>query len=244
MKIPTFKVIIMTILSITMITVLFHESLASATPNKTNIVALGDSITYGTGDPKKIGYIGRLKDKIKNPVIIQNFAIPKYKTNQTLDQLKSQKVIKAVQQSDYLILNIGTNDFRKSTSYSFNQIDLSEFKKGQKQYVQNLKQILVILKELNPSAPIFVFGLYDAYEDHNNSKQLNRLIINWNKQIQAVISEVDHITYVPTIDLFQGKPKTDVFSDSLHPNEKGYDILAHRLLKKMEELNEQSKINR
>jgi lysophospholipase L1-like esterase len=35
---------------------------------------------------------------------------------------------------------------------------------------------------------------------------------------------------VPTYDLFQGRTKDLLFSDHFHPNNKGYTLMANRLL--------------
>ena len=44
--------------------------------------------------------------------------------------------------------------------------------------------------------------------------------------------------FVPTLDLFKNKPKKRYFSDSLHPNPAGYQLIADRLFKKFSYLEE------
>jgi lysophospholipase L1-like esterase len=36
--------------------------------------------------------------------------------------------------------------------------------------------------------------------------------------------------FIPINDLFKDKKKTKYFSDKLHPNEKGYQLIANRVL--------------
>ncbi len=220
------------LLFFTKITLLSNVNITSASPSLIKIVALGDSITYGVGDPLKKGYIIRLKDKLEHyfgtRIYIRNFGIPKYKTNQTLDQLKDKKIIKAVEKSDYIILYIGTNDFRKSADHHFEQIDPVNMKVGKEIYSKNLRQILTNIRQ-HSSVPIFVLGLYDPYTDYENNEQIHQLITSWNHEIKEVVSNYPHAVFVQTLDLFQGVPKDVNFSDSLHPNPNGYDKISTRL---------------
>jgi lysophospholipase L1-like esterase len=197
-------------------------------------VALGDSITHGTGDHSKKGYIGWFKDRYKAEtdyqLLLKNYGVPKYRTTNVLEQLDQRHVQRYMQKADYLILYIGTNDFRKSMSYDFETINYEKAKDGKDQYSKNLDKILSKIRKTQSDLPIFILGLYDPYTNFNNHQQLGSLIADWNITIQRVANSYDHIHYIPTINLLNSKPKEKLFSDDLHPNIKGHQLIADRLL--------------
>lgn len=209
----------------------------SAHPSEIKIVALGDSITYGTGDPLKKGYIIRFKVQFEEyketSVRLSNYGVPKYTTNQLLIKLKDKKIKKEIQQSNYIILYIGTNDFRKSAQYKFNEIDLKQINEGRIVFTNNLHKILKMIRKENSFSPIIVLGLYHPYVEYQNQQQLLGLINDWNMSITNVVNQYENISFVPTLDLYLNLPKKNYFSDSIHLNPAGYQLMANRLFTKM-----------
>ena len=206
---------------------------SSANTKEINLVALGDSITHGIGDPAKKGYIEGVKvileEKLKTPVIVNNFAIPRYSTDKILEQLLEKKINTQIKKADYFILYIGTNDFRKSANHQFNPLDVKKVNEGKTTFTTNFNKILENIRENNPGAPIFVLGLYQPYVEYSNRKEILNTIKDWNNGIEKVAGNFDRTFFVATLDLFQDKPKGTYFSDSLHPNPAGYQLIADRL---------------
>lgn len=210
---------------------------SSASTKVVNLVALGDSITHGIGDPAKKGYIEgvkvKLEEKHKTVVKVSNFAIPRYPSEKILEQLQDKKITAQIRKADYIILYIGTNDFRKSANYQFNPLDVKQINKGKVTYTTNLYKIIGNIKKYNSFAPIFVLGLYQPYVEYSNQKEILNMIKQWNDEIVKVAGNFDHTYFVPTLDLFQDKPKSLYFSDALHPNPAGYQLIAGRLSEKV-----------
>lgn len=229
------KMLMFFLLSILLVT--SSESMTAASSKKVNLVAFGDSITHGTGDPSKKGYMERVKDKWeeKKGISIQlsNFGIPKYTTEDVLAQLKHHKVRNEVKRANYIILYIGTNDFRKSANYDFEHVNERGINEGKLKFSANLQNILAQIRNENKYAPIFVLGLYHPYVESKENRKMLGLIEHWNNEIVRVIGEKNQTHFVPTIDLFKNKPKQQFFSDSLHPNPAGYHLIADRLSKKL-----------
>lgn len=220
----------------------------SANSNIIKIVAIGDSISYGTGDPLKIGFVGRFKEQFERhrgiPIQISNFGVPKYKTEDILKQLQDEKIKKRIHESNYIILNIGTNDFRKSAEYKFDNINLVKMNDGKNGFSENLYQILGKIRNENAHGLIIVMGLYNPYTENKNHLQLLDLINNWNNEIIIIVRHFDNIIFVPTCDLFSGKPKKNYFSDSLHPNAAGYKLITNRLLDRMISIDSKNKLTK
>lgn len=81
------------------------------------IVALGDSLTAGTGDLTGKGYVGQVRDKLEQqlnkPVFVyNNFAIPGFRTYDLLKDWdgKKEDLEKALGEADLVLLTIGGND--------------------------------------------------------------------------------------------------------------------------------------
>ncbi|MCL6573333.1 MAG: hypothetical protein K6T88_16890 [Bacillus sp. (in: Bacteria)] len=183
----------------------------SASTKTINLVALGDSITYGSGDPSKKGYIERVKVKFEEkediPVHVSNFGIPQYTTVNILEQINDRKIKKDIKKANYIILYIGTNDFRKSAGYNFNQPNIKKINEGKLIYSKNLHKIIDSIRNENLLAPIFLLGLYHPYVEYQNQQEILELIEGWNKEIATVIGDFDQTYFVPTLDLFKNKSK-------------------------------------
>ncbi|MDM5328813.1 GDSL-type esterase/lipase family protein [Neobacillus sp. CF12] len=202
-----------------------------------NLVALGDSITHGIGDPAKKGYIGGVKVKLEDiqntPVNVSNFAIPRYSSDKVIEQLQDKKTNAQIEKANYIILYIGTNDFRQSANHQFYPLDVKKVNEGKGKFKTNLYKILEHIRIKNSAAPIFVLGLYHPYVEYPNQQEILNTIENWNDEIDNVAVDFEKTYYVPTLDLFQDKPKSTYFSDSLHPNPAGYQLIADRVSEKV-----------
>ena len=206
-------------------------------PDPIKMVAIGDSITYGTGDPQKKGYIGRFKEqfeeKTDSKIQMSNFGVPRYSTEDVLTQIKIGKVKREIKQADYILLYIGTNDFRKSAKYHFSSINQKKVDAGRKKFSENLHLIFEKIRTENSVAPILVIGLYHPYTEYKNQEQILRLINKWNTEITEVAFLYGPTKFVETLDLFSGKAKKSYFSDSIHLNAAGYELIANRVFKEM-----------
>lgn len=216
------------------------RSIYSANTNIVQLTAIGDSITYGTGDPEQKGYIGRVKELLQEekgiPVKLSNFGIPRYTTEQMLQQLEDRKIMKQVKKADYLILYAGTNDFRKSASYSFASLNIQQMNAGKMQFSQNLRHMLELIRQENPSAPILVLGLYQPYTEYKNAEEIRKVIQDWNQEIARCAADYERTYYLPVLDLFVNQPKKDFFSDKIHLNPAGYQLLAERVYRQLIQL--------
>lgn len=226
-----------TLFIVSIIAILTAFSVFDSSPEKSEgdrmVVAFGDSLTDGAGDEKGSGYIDTLEKKLndqqKEEFNFSNEAIYGLESSGVLEQLADLRVSRKLDEADYFIVFIGTNDLINSNGGDYKNIKHADIKRGQKIYLQNLRAILKILKENNDSAPILLLGLYNPYP---GSGEIETIIDDWNKEIQGEIREEKAITYIPTNDLFKGKDKKDYFSDSLHLNDKGYKVIADRILEK------------
>ncbi|MBT2681971.1 GDSL family lipase [Bacillus sp. ISL-35] len=196
------------------------------------IVALGDSLTRGTGDDTGKGYIGylveELEEKSKEKISIHNYGVKGYRSNQLLEQLKEGEIRRKVQDADYILITIGGNDLFQSgqTFLEMNEQNITQAKEG---YLKNLDSILTELRSLNDSAVIFHIGLYNPFIDLNDSTATTKIVRDWNYDTNKLLDEKQKAIYVPTFDLFQLSVNDYLYTDKFHPNAEGYRLIAERV---------------
>ncbi|MBT2660492.1 GDSL-type esterase/lipase family protein [Bacillus sp. ISL-45] len=195
------------------------------------VLAFGDSLTYGYGDQKGSGYIDTLQTKLnyqhKEDYNFDNEAIYGLESSGILTQLSNVSIRGKLDEADYFILFIGTNDLINSNGGNLENLKPEKIEKGQDVYLQNLNAILNILTEGNEKAPILMLGLYNPYPD---SVEIEAVVDDWNKEIRKASISEKQVVFIPTNDLFKGRDKKQYFSDSLHLNDKGYKLIADRIL--------------
>lgn len=194
------------------------------------LVALGDSLTYGIGDQTGQGYTDNLEEvlneKKEEPLTVYNYGIPGQQTDGLLQQLRETDVKKTLSHAEYFTVFIGTNDLIKSNGGDLNPLYDDRIQWGEADYRNNLHRILSIIQKENPDAPVLFLGLYNPYPD---SKEIEAVITDWNKLSQDVVSQYPNVKFIATDGLLKEKSK-DYFSDELHPNRKGYELITKKII--------------
>ncbi len=200
--------------------------------NDVSILALGDSLTRGTGDSTGKGYVqymlDNLKSKSKENINLSNLAIKGYTSEQLLTQLKQTEIQRQIEQSDIIVMTIGGNDlFQGGESIAnFNQAKIETLEKT---YISNLKRIYGTLRELNPEATIYHVGLYNPFNQLADSANTSSAVRNWNFATAELAASYKKIVYVPTYDLFEMNVNNYLSSDKFHPNSSGYQRISDRV---------------
>ncbi|WP_425412106.1 SGNH/GDSL hydrolase family protein [Neobacillus massiliamazoniensis] len=196
------------------------------------IVALGDSLTRGTGDVTGKGYVGdlldELKKKTKQPIQLTNLGI----IGQTSDQLRSQvqqmEVQRQIQKADIILVTIGGNDLFRG-GQGLVDYQTTEINKIEKNYLDNLNFIFQQIRKNNSNANVFFIGLYNPFMDLNQGKAMSEVVRHWNYDSSEACAVFPKIVFVPTYDLFELKVNDYLYSDKFHPNSKGYRLIAERV---------------
>lgn len=208
-----------------------------------DIVALGDSLTKGMGDPEGLGYVGRLKDKLAEvsdvPVrLLNNLAVNGYRTDQLLADLDKPAVIGAVKRADLVVLTIGGNDLFR---YIREEIDvLSDTITGEAlagaipEPAERLDQIMATLSAMQPEALIVVVGLYNPFLDLDETRESSMAIADWNARANRAAYKYPNVLFVPVADLFERQLTRYLYSDHFHPNGDGYARMAERIFQALQ----------
>ncbi|GGA01575.1 hypothetical protein GCM10008018_54830 [Paenibacillus marchantiophytorum] len=209
--------------------------------SKLQIVALGDSLTAGTGDNTGKGYVGRVREKLEKetgkPVfVLNNLAIPGYKSDQLLQDLMLKKTQDALAQADIILLTIGGNDIFAGGEGLFSGENQTEFnpEAAEKRLGPALLQMDKILKAINqanPKATVLYVGLYHPFLDLDPKKEGSLIVQRWNNRVFELTNQYPQMVIVPTYDLFeQNLIKYLSSADHFHPNGDGYERIADRIV--------------
>lgn len=196
------------------------------------IVALGDSLTRGTGDVTGKGYVGDLLDEIKKKtkrqVQLTNLGIMGQTSDQLRQQVQQTEVKRQIQKADIVLLTIGGNDMFRS-GQGLLDFQSSNIAAVEKNYLANLKFIFGQIRQVNTTANVFFVGLYNPFIDLGQGNQMSKAIRHWNYDSAEISAAFPKIVFVPTFDLFELKVNDYLYSDKFHPNEKGYRLIAERV---------------
>jgi lysophospholipase L1-like esterase len=196
------------------------------------IVALGDSLTRGTGDEEGKGYIGylieELEERTSENLTLNNYSVKGYRSEQLLNQVKGETIQSQIKNADIILMTIGGNDLFQGGQTLVNpdeeSIDLVE-----EQYLENLKETLDLIKANNQHAIVFLVGLYNPFIDLDDASLTTTVVRDWNYSTNQLLDQYPNSVFVPTFDLFQLKVNDYLYSDKFHPNNKGYRLIAERV---------------
>lgn len=195
-----------------------------------NILIMGDSIAYGTGDTENKGIGNRYRELIKdnNPkkIIQSNISVPGYESRDLALLIKDKENIKKISRADLIIISIGGNDLNRTEYNDSESLDFN-YSKTLKNYKNNLILILNKVRNINSDAKIAMIGLYNP-----NTKvhpALSRLILNWNYETRLILNDYRKAFYIPTYEKFQNHLDDYLSYDKFHPSSKGYALISKEL---------------
>lgn len=197
-----------------------------------HLVALGDSLTRGTGDETGKGYVGYLVDdlrtKTKQPIRLTNLAIKGLRSSQLVEQLKQLEIQRQLKQADFVCLTIGGNDLFQGGE-SLRNFSPQRIKQTERAYLQNLETVFRTIRTANPQAVVFYISLYNPFQQLNNGQITSKIVRQWNYDSAEVAARYPNIVAVPTYDLFELHTNEYLYSDQFHPNKEGYKLIGERV---------------
>jgi lysophospholipase L1-like esterase len=224
--------------------------------DKVNIVALGDSLTKGTGDQSGDGgYAGKAKKKLeaslKKPVFVENLAVNGWRMDDLLKFLAGPSVPNSLQHADIIMLTIGANDINQAAADPLASpdpmatpsptsqkqdlaINYDAIRKSLPESEAKLTQILTKIASINPKAKIVYVGLYNPYFDTDIDRKGSSILQEWNLKAASLANGFPNMIVVPTFDLFQFELAKYLYVDHFHPNQDGYERIADRVVQALQ----------
>lgn len=204
----------------------------NSSQNGINLLALGDSLTRGTGDDAGKGYIGYLKDalskKTDEKITLYNYGIKGLTSKKLASQVKKEEIQRQISNANIIFITIGGNDLFQGGE-SLKNIDDYSIQELANSFKLNLKEILTTIRHENEQATIYLIGLYNPFSDLSDSALTSKVVRDWNNETAEISAKYPKTIFVPTYDIFQQDVQTYLYTDHFHPNKKGYQLMADRV---------------
>jgi lysophospholipase L1-like esterase len=208
------------------------EAEVSSTDDDYQIVALGDSLTRGTGDQSGKGYIGYLvddlKEKTEREIKLSNLAIKGQVSDQAVKQLQKTEIRRQVRTADAIIMTIGGNDLFQG-GQALEHLSSEENNQVKAVFLENLDKVIQEIRKVNPDAAVYYVGLYNPFNDLEDAKTTSAIVRQWNFDSAKIAAKYPKVVMVPTFDLFEQNVNDYLYSDKFHPNSEGYKLIGERL---------------
>jgi len=194
--------------------------------------ALGDSLSAGVGATFSSGYAQRYAQILENlyhtPVQLHIHAKPKITTTDLLQLLSHPLVKRDIATANFITISIGSNDLLQANRVFMKQKDPWILEEAYFHFQQNMHHIiheLIHIHSQTNHAPFMIQipGLYNPYPQLPHSEP-------WIQKFNAVLQALNSpaVRYVDLHDAFAHHGKK-VLSYGIHPNGKGYQLIAERL---------------
>jgi lysophospholipase L1-like esterase len=195
------------------------------------IVALGDSLTRGTGDESGKGYVGYMVDQLRKkttkPIRVTNLAIKGQRSDGLLKQLGQAEIQRQLKLANIIVMTIGGNDLFQGGEAL--KLAPKQIEKAKISCLRNLDRIFQTIRRVNKDAVVFYIGLYNPFSDLGDAKKTSAIVRQWNFASAETAARYPNIIAVPTFDLFALHVNDYLYSDHFHPNRDGYKRIGERV---------------
>lgn len=198
------------------------------------IVALGDSLVYGYGDPVGGGWVERLRRQWmaqEKGHVLYNLGVRGDRTHQVAQRLEGEYRYRGELRNrvpDVIMLSVGVNDsarLRRPDGRLFT--DFETYQQEIENFLDQAQQLSPVYfvgmvpvdEEKMPFIDCFYFNHFDQYR---------------YKEVTKKACQSRNIPYLDIFDLWLGRGedyvKSRLINDGLHPNVKGYESLYDDIL--------------
>jgi lysophospholipase L1-like esterase len=202
------------------------------------IVAIGDSITAGTGDSQTGGYPARLAELLRqrgrSPTVV-NLAVPGAETADVLRRIDADPEGRAeLARADVIVASAGGNDLTHSLRPPADR-PVREPAEAAAEAAANLTAMARRLRALNSTEPIRFIGLYNPFDlPPAEQADARATLRRWNDLIERATDGFHDVIVVPVADLFYDRPDR-LAADRFHPGAAGHALIAERVLQTLVE---------
>jgi lysophospholipase L1-like esterase len=195
------------------------------------LTAIGDSITVGVGAPLHgKGYVRRYaaftEDTFNIKISIHNFARTGDTSEEILDSLKTKEVRHFLKKSKIITISAGGNDLIQAGIRYFLTYKEEGLYHALMRCKKNISQIIKrILKIKRKTKESYIIRLCNLYNPYFNVKQAVKWVNKFNSQLRQ-LELFPHVKVADLYSAFKGRERELISWDSIHPNQKGYQVIA------------------
>jgi lysophospholipase L1-like esterase len=194
------------------------------------MIVLGDSLAKGAGDERGLGIAGSVEAelsrlKIKKGGETVNLAVNGSKTADLVALLASQNVQQLIAESNVVVVSVGGNDlFGSGLGRDAPPANPEKVMAGVQDRVEN---IVRTIRRVNPSARLFLIGLYNPFIETPYGSIVSRHVNRWNATLVQRFESDPKLTVVQTSDIFIRGDRLS--ADRFHPGGEAYAIIGRRI---------------
>lgn len=194
-------------------------------------VAIGDSLTVGTGALLGTGFVPiyrRMAEmNLRTFVSMENLGVNGLTTGELLQMLNAHpRVRQALREADIITVSIGGNDLIRTFKASGGIPSASKMTQVLGETRHNVSQVMRQIRQLKGDHKYFVrsIGLYNPYPQSTEAAY-------WVRQYNSYLNSAGSGYYAcaQVYDRFAGRERELLFWDRVHPNARGYRVIAEQL---------------
>jgi lysophospholipase L1-like esterase len=242
LKLKRFSVLLIVVLALS---TLFSSMVSAEKNERHNLVALGDSITFGYNLPDQIGpqpSPHAFPSLIGNGNFhVTNLGVPSLSSTDLLNAVKTNPAFKkALKDADVVTLDIGGIDLLKAAGLTGTTTTLPDFTSlefqqklalAEQQLTTNLQAIIKEIKK-RTDAPIIIYNMYNPFGVSNDpvfgSLHMagEQIIKGVNSQVFAPVAFQTGSLLADAYTAFNGNQAKFIIPGDVHPTLVGHQALA------------------
>ncbi|MBG9841948.1 MULTISPECIES: GDSL-type esterase/lipase family protein [Bacillus] len=199
-------------------------------------LVLGDSLAKGYGSTQ--GGFAELASKqieaqIHKPITVENLGINGLTTDRLAKKVQSEDVKQKIRAANIITINIGGNNlFRLNRDVGV--IDgIKMLNKEKAHFEADVKNIVKTVRDQNSDALLILSELYNPLQlDDSIASYADMFLDGWNESVYS-IAKANQPSIVLPIRKLISNDKKELLFDQVHPNDKGYKIIADSFTKKL-----------
>ena len=205
------------------------EAKSTRKTSEVRIVVLGDSLARGTGDETGLGIPGTVDAELarrkvpRRPTV--KLGVNGYRTADVGKQLESVGVRRLIAESNVVILSVGGNDL--FGTFGATSTPPPDPEAIFDRVLESVKDVVREIRAANPTARIFLVGLYNPFVFSPNGARLTPLVHRWNSRLVESFEKDGNLTVVQTSDIFSHRDRLSF--DRFHPGGEAYRMIGRRI---------------
>lgn len=193
--------------------------------------AIGDSLTVGTGALLGTGFVllyrRMIEMNVRTFVSVDNMGVNGLTSEELLHMVSNYaRVRQAVREADVITMTIGGNDLIRTFKASGGIPGAERMTQVLGETRNNVSQIMKQIRQLKRGHRYMIrtVGLYNPYPRSAEAAY-------WVKQYNSFLNGVGSGYYgcAQVYDQFEGRERDLLFWDRVHPNSRGYRVIADQL---------------
>lgn len=196
-------------------------------------LAFGDSLTVGYGAAPGLGFVPlyarALGAAVGREVSISNTGMNGATTHNLLENMRTDPDIHAhIRNADIMSITAGGNDLIQAALPFVFEGDANILKSALQSYEANYRFMLETIRDIEGSGdnpmPIILVGLY-------NPLPLMKEASVWVRKFNEYLHNLSgpNVCVVDVYDMFLGRERELLYSDHIHPNARGYAVMAEQI---------------